>query len=187
MNITMKTVTEVIDRFDGTEYEFLSNFYPCKIYYEGITYPTTEHAFQAAKTMDACERLAIAGLESPGQSKRAGRKVKLRPDWEEVKVSIMYDILRLKFMSNNKTSKLLQQKLLDTDSAELIEGNTWNDKFWGVCDGSGENMLGRLLMLVREEIKDYKIAELTDEVAYLKEQIQQLEEQQVGCAIRQTM
>ena len=74
---------KVIDSFEG-EFEFLSNFFPSPIRFEGMVYPTVEHAFQAAKTMDMAKRKMIAGLPSPGQAKREGRKVTLRPDWEEV-------------------------------------------------------------------------------------------------------
>ena len=77
----------MIDKFDG-KYAFLSNYHPCAVFYEGIAYPSVEHAFQAAKTMDMAKRREIAGLPTPGQAKREGRKVTLRPDWEEVKEQV---------------------------------------------------------------------------------------------------
>ena len=75
----------MINRFDGP-YAFLSNFFFSPIEYEGITYPTVEHAFQAAKTLNPIERQAIADLPTPGAAKRAGRQVTLRKDWEDVKI-----------------------------------------------------------------------------------------------------
>jgi N-glycosidase YbiA len=101
----------------------------------------------------------------PGDAKRMGRRLKLRPDWEEVKLAIMLDLLRLKFrpiilkprslgptLSTFQTS--LAGRLIATGEAELIESNTWNDFFWGVCMGVGENHLGKLLMRVRKELTE---------------------------------
>ena len=85
----------------------------------------------------------------PDQAKRLGRTVQLRGDWESVKEQIMYEICLAKFTQN----KDLGRMLVDTGDAELIEGNTWNDKCWGVCDGEGENKLGKILMRVREEVR----------------------------------
>lgn len=140
----------VISEFSG-KYDFLSNFSKSKIKYEGITYPTVEHAFQAAKSLNNLKRLEIASAPTPGQAKRIGRRVNLRPDWEEVKIDIMRDCLRLKFEIPE-----LREALLNTDNAELIEGNWWGDKFWGMCNGIGENNLGKLLMEVRDEIRRNK-------------------------------
>ena len=125
----------VIDKFDGTEYGFLSNFYSSPIQYEGIVYPTVEHMFQALKALDIETRKKIANAATPGQAKRLGRSVALREDWEEVKVDVMRTALQLKF-----SDPTLRAKLIATGDAELIEGNTWNDRFWGVCRGSGKNM-----------------------------------------------
>lgn len=134
----------VIDKFDGTEYAFLSNFYSSPIQYEGIVYPTVEHMFQALKALDIETRKKIANAATPGQAKRLGRSVALREDWEEVKVDVMRTALQLKF-----SDPTLRAKLIATGDAELIEGNTWNDRFWGVCRGTGKNMLGLLLMELR--------------------------------------
>ena len=137
-----------IDRFDG-EYAFLSNFYSAPVELDDeIIYPTSEHAFQAMKTTDLEERLEIAKLSTPGKSKRAGRKVKLRPDWEDIKNAVMETVVRTKFQQNPE----LVDKLKDTGDAELIEGNTWNDTYWGVCRGKGQNHLGQILMKVRADL-----------------------------------
>ena len=90
----------------------------------------------------------------PGKAKRLGRKVTLRPDWEQIKTYTMLLLLRIKFSDEN-----LATKLLETGEQKLIEGNSWGDCFWGVCDGVGENHLGKLLMQVREELKSKLDAE----------------------------
>src|SRR5579864_1848661 len=87
---------KAITSFTG-EYRFLSNFWPCSITYEATDYPSVEHAFQAAKTLNQNERLLIRSLPSPAQAKRAGKKVVLRPDWEQTKVGIMRSLLHEKF------------------------------------------------------------------------------------------
>ena len=137
----------MIGRFEG-EYEFLSNFWPSLIVLDRITYPTVEHAYQAAKADDRWERERMAALPTAGAAKRAGRKVALRPDWERVKVGIMEDLVRRKFADPG-----LAEPLLATGKAELVEGNTWNDRFWGVCRGEGRNELGKILMTVRAELR----------------------------------
>ena len=140
----------IIDCFDG-EFAFLSNFYeqPHFITDEmGISYITVEHYFQASKSMDSAVRKRISILETPGKAKRAGRSVDLRPDWEEVKVNVMRTALIKKF-----SDPLMKAKLLETGDAELVEGNWWGDKFWGVCDDEGANHLGKLLMEIRETFK----------------------------------
>lgn len=141
----------MIDLFTG-DYEFLSNFYnlPKDIEYEGQKYSSTEHAFQAAKTLSHKDRkpFTISGGINAGTAKRMGRKISLRSDWEKVKISIMRDVLRLKFAIPE-----LRTKLLATGNHSLVEGNTWGDRIWGVCKGKGQNLLGKLLMEIREEIR----------------------------------
>lgn len=136
----------MIDSFDG-KYAFLSNFYEHPISEGNLTFPTNEHYFQAMKTLDLTERIAIARAGTPGQSKRMGRSVKLRSDWEEIKLSVMETALRLKFADPE-----LAKKLKATGDEELVEGNWWNDTYWGVCKGVGENHLGKLLMKIRSEL-----------------------------------
>ena len=136
-----------IKRFVGKN-DFMSNFYPCRIEYEGITYPSVEHAFQAAKTFDEEKRRQIAECPTPKEAKAAGRRVKLRGDWNEAKVGIMYELLIEKFEIPE-----LKEKLLGTGDLYLEEGNIHRDKFWGTYMGEGENMLGKLLMKVREHYK----------------------------------
>lgn len=142
----------VIDKFDGTAFGFLSNFYPAEVEYEGMMYPTSEHAYQAAKTLDIYQRHNVAMQKTPALAKRYGKAVSMRPDWDDVKLDVMEDILYDKFCRHPK----LTEMLLATEDAELVEGNTWGDKFWGVCDGEGENHLGKLLMSVRECLNNYE-------------------------------
>jgi ribA/ribD-fused uncharacterized protein len=136
-----------IDSFDN-EFGFLSNFYSCKVEYNGVIYPSSEHAYQAQKTNDYLTQMEISLLPTPGQAKRAGKRVKCREDWEEVKVGIMHEIVLGKFKQNPE----LLEWLLATGGSVLVEGNTWNDTFWGRCKGVGENKLGLILMAVRIEL-----------------------------------
>ena len=145
---------DIICKFDG-EFFFLSNFFESKVEYEGITYPTVEHAFQAAKTLDNDTRKKVAAAGSPGQAKRMGRSLYLRADWEKVKFKVMEDLIREKFKNPG-----LKEKLLSTGDAELVEGNTWHDNIWGNCNCprcieiEGQNNLGKTLMKIRKEIRD---------------------------------
>lgn len=137
-----------IDRFVG-DYRWLSNFWPTRIEYEGHVYKSSEHAFQAAKAAKGEDREIVAGSKTPGEAKRRGRQVKLRKDWEEVKVDVMRTILKWKFAPSSELAK----KLLATSPARLVEGNHWGDTFWGVDDRrGGENHLGQLLMEIRDEL-----------------------------------
>lgn len=140
--------TQPILEFKGA-YRFLSNFWQCDVEYDGVTYPSAEHAYQAAKTKDIRERLRIKALDKPGQAKRAGRRVTLRGDWEDVKLDVMYEVLNAKFFHNASLAKAL----IETGDSLLVEGNSWGDTFWGVYLGSGQNHLGQLLMRVRAELR----------------------------------
>lgn len=143
------TTSSHIDSFRG-EYYFLSNFFPAEVTYNGHTYQNNEAAFQAQKTLNEVERVAFTAMQ-PTQAKRRGRRVHLRQDWEQVKNGIMEDIVRAKFMQNEE----LKEQLLATGNAQLTEGNTWNDCYWGVDirSGAGKNHLGKILMKVRAELQ----------------------------------
>jgi len=152
---------DYIIKFDGTDNAFLSNFYPSEIEVDRFPldedlgevkiYPTSEHAFQAAKTHNQKDRDLILLAATPGAAKRMGRQISLRGDWEDVKNEMMLFCLRKKF-----EAKDLRDKLLGTGDSILVEGNKWHDSHWGVCycekcKGVGKNMLGKLLMKVRED------------------------------------
>ena len=130
-------------------FEFLSNFYPAKVVVDGISYTNAEAAFQAQKCADAIDKSAFAGLAAV-KAKRMGRQVKLRPDWDAVRVGIMEEVVRAKFSQDT----VLAMRLLATGSMPLEEGNDWGDTFWGVDirTGKGENNLGKILMKIRDEL-----------------------------------
>lgn len=139
----------MIKEFQG-KYRFLSNFWPVEVILDGKEYPSVEHAYQAAKTLDPKERERIRKLPSPGMAKRAGRRVTMWSAWNDFKLSVMKDLVRQKFKDS-----VLRRQLLDTGQEYLQEGNRWGDKFWGVDlrSGEGQNHMGRILMKVREEVK----------------------------------
>lgn len=137
-----------IERFAG-DYAFLSNFHPAIVFLDGRMYPTVENAFQAAKCLHEEDRAQFATL-TPGQAKRLGRKVEMRPDWNGARLGVMHDLVLQKFRNHAE----LQEKLLATGDADIIEGNQWHDTFWGVCNGIGQNNLGKILMNVRGILRD---------------------------------
>ena len=134
-----------INEFKG-KYYFLSNFYNAEITYNGYTFRNNEAAFQAQKCPSRIKEFCDL---NPSEAKRLGRHVCLRYDWEYVKEDIMYEVCKTKFIQHPD----LAQLLIDTGDAALIEGNTWGDTTWGVCDGIGENKLGNILMKIRDELK----------------------------------
>lgn len=137
----------VIDSFRG-EYRFLSNFYPVVILVDGMhSFPSVENAYQYLKGEDI-ENWKVFADATPSEAKKLGRTLLKKANWEEIKVDVMHDLVRSKFLLNWP----LGQMLLATKSAELIEGNTWGDEFWGVCNGKGLNRLGQILMDVRYEL-----------------------------------
>lgn len=169
----------MIDLFRNT-YSWLSNFYFSPVKYEGTWFPYSENAFQAKKSSHLSnEEIArYIGVENmvkyqlspdmknlgycyfskikPSEAKKMGRIIPVRPDWETIKVDVMKDIVRLKFTQSSE----LKARLLATGDEELIEGNLWHDNFWGNCTCNncrsikGTNMLGQILMEVREELKN---------------------------------
>lgn len=140
-----------IGPFSG-KYRFLSNFYTCKIIYDDREWNSTEHIFQAMKTLDfnGQERVRAATVSG---SKALGRKIKLRSDWESVKDEVMYEAIKAKFTQNPE----LLQRLLDTGDDYLIEKSSWCDNIWGSCTcvkcgDEGQNRLGLALMRLRSEL-----------------------------------
>ena len=148
----MEKQVNAINTFHG-EHRFLSNFW---IEEDGTH---VEGEYQAAKCVDESDRsriiLSPGFYVEPGQAKRIGKTVKLRPDWEQVKLDIMFDLVLNKFADHLK----LQAKLIATGKVELIEGNSWHDGFYGICTCgrkscmTGENHLGKILMEVREMLR----------------------------------
>ena len=140
-----------IESFFG-EFRFLSNFWPARVMLDDRWYPTVEHAYVAAKSRDIDHRKGVAEIpaDMPGRVKRFGRTCKLRPDWDAVRLPIMTDLVFQKFSRHSSLGKLL----LETGNRLLVEGNTWNDTFWGVCKGKGENNLGKILIHTRDRIRN---------------------------------
>lgn len=145
---------KIIDSFSG-EYRFLSNYWLCSVVFEGMQYPSSEHAYQAAKSVDPEIREIIRNLPKPGMAEKMGAAICIRPDWESIKLSVMEAIVTDKFARNEATRKML----LNTGDAELIEGNHWHDNIWGKCECAhcdeivGQNHLGKILMHAREELR----------------------------------
>lgn len=131
------------------ENHFLSNFAISTVWWEGVSFPTVEHAYQAAKSENVDDHLRIAELTFAGEAKKEGRSLLLRDDWEEIKEEVMYDLCSQKFKN-----KVLKEKLLATGNCYLEETNEWGDIFWGVCGGIGQNKLGKTLMQIRKEHKN---------------------------------
>lgn len=125
--------------FQG-EHRWLSNFWPAKVILDAAFFPSIEHAFQAAKTHPSLRGPFMRC--TAGEAKRLGRTVKMRADWEQVKVPIMRALIIQKFAPGTE----LGEKLKATGDGKIVEVNHWGDKFWGVCQGRGQNLLGQLLM-----------------------------------------
>ena len=138
----MEVIREFIDA-----YAFLSNFYHSPVKYRNLIYLNAEAAFQAQK--ESCEKDKEQYTRmNPAQAKLVGRNCNLREDWEEIKEQTMYEIVKAKFTQNEALARFL----LATGNAYLEEGNWWHDTTWGVCNGVGQNKLGKILMRVREEL-----------------------------------
>jgi ribA/ribD-fused uncharacterized protein len=145
-NAWLPTVTpDGIYGFFG-EYRWLSNFHMSYVFFEGMCFPSSEHAYQAAKTEDIEIRRLFQQLKTAKQAKQFGMAIDVREDWDAIRVHVMHEVLVSKFENVE-----LQAMLAATDGLYLEETNYWNDRFWGVCRGEGQNTLGRLLMEIRQD------------------------------------
>jgi ribA/ribD-fused uncharacterized protein len=146
--------SETIAEFKD-HYRFLSNFWMCPVHYAGVIYPSSEHAYQAAKTLDPVQRQQIQVAATPGDAKKLGRVITIRGDWDHARVNTMRGIIRDKFTRNAD----LGARLLLTGDSFLVEGNRWHDNFWGAClcgresCTEGKNWLGLILMEIRTELQ----------------------------------
>lgn len=148
----------VVKGFFGP-YRFLSNFHSAPVVFEGIRYPSSENAYQAAKSLDPDVRKMFVDYidpltekkvdVTPSQSKKMGREINCRSDWDQVKYKIMFEIVMDKFNRNPE----LAEMLMETGDRYLEETNNWGDTCWGVCNGVGTNWLGKILMDVRNQLK----------------------------------
>ena len=139
---------ETENGFKVEPYKFLSNMYPCKVRMYGQWYDSVEAAYQASKCADPRDREKFIGINGY-EAKRLGRTVKMRDDFDSVKLTFMKELLKRKFSDINPT---LMNKLIATQGVKLVEHNTWKDTYWGVCNGVGKNYLGRLLMEIRKDL-----------------------------------
>lgn len=140
----------MINEFKG-DYRFLSNFFMTDVMFDGVLYPSSEHAYMAAKSTDLDAREVIRKCPTAGEAKKIGRKVGLRAGWDSMKYAVMHEILMDKFERN----AIIRQKLIDTGDQQLVEGNWWGDKIWGIClkTNQGQNHLGEALMTVRTHMQ----------------------------------
>jgi ribA/ribD-fused uncharacterized protein len=130
------------------DYRFLSNFWSCKVLFRDIEFNCVEIPYQAAKATTMEDFAYVADSRTPGESKRRSKQIILVENWDSIKVDIMRTLLISKF-----SDKMLRAKLMATKPHILEEGNTWGDIFWGISpprSGIGENMLGHLLMEIRD-------------------------------------
>lgn len=135
-------------RFRG-EFYFLSNMYPCTLEGKLHTYNSAEQAYVYAKCDNKADQDRILACQSGYSAKQVGKTVKLRSDWDSIKLKVMEKVLRMKFGRGSVLARLL----VETGDMPLQEDNTWGDTFWGVCNGVGENHLGKLLMKLRDELR----------------------------------
>jgi ribA/ribD-fused uncharacterized protein len=142
----------MIKEFQG-DYRWLSNFWPVEIEYNSRVFQSVEHAYMAQKNLSDVWQEFCVNETDPKLVKKMSLEIRLRSDWEEVKLSIMEDLIRIKF-----ANPTLKEQLLDTGDDLIQEGNTWGDTFWGVDleTGAGKNLLGKIIMKVREELKNQK-------------------------------
>lgn len=161
--------------FSG-ELSFCSNFYHATLKFKEIDFHTAEHAYQWAKCKNQLDKNEILKSTNPVDAKKIGRHAEMVDNWDNIKIQTMYEILKAKF--NNL---YLAERLIKTENQELVEHNYWKDYYWGVCDGKGENWLGRLLMKIREELKQEKTIHSSDSIKFnikiLEHEKQKLETQ----------
>lgn len=141
-------MAKVIDCFEN-EWQVFRNPYHVYIEYEDIVFPSTEHAYHAAKSTNMDFRRSLVDLPW-NEARQRGRATKLRPGWEDgLKLQVMEEVNLIKYTTN----KFCYDKLMSTRGYELIEGNWWGDRYWGVCNGVGENHLGLILMKIRQRLE----------------------------------
>lgn len=128
------------------EYWFLSNMYPCKIRVNGLEFQCAEACFQSFKTTDLELRKKFQNLNG-FEAKKLGKKIKLRPDWNNIRLEVMYRVVLAKFRQHPELFRKLKNV-----SEPIVEDNTWHDTFWGMCNGVGKNNLGIILTAVQNNL-----------------------------------
>lgn len=164
-------------RFNDELNIFLSNYFKCSIEYGGLTYKSAEAAYQAQKCITDEERIPFTHY-TPYEAHEAGQKVKLRSDWEKVKLVIMEEIVRAKFVQNKDIASYLHDYLIGDifaggrrirGEAILEECSRQPDLFWGIDEktGEGENHLGKILMKIREEVRHRIFEERISDLSHI--------------------
>ena len=149
-------MTPAIIRFNG-QFTFLSNFATAPLKVNGMVFATVEHAYQAFKATNEDDRLLVQGQQTAGGAKKAGNAIEMNDTFLERRIEIMTKLLKAKFSLTAHPT--YANRLLETGTAYLVEGNNWHDNFWGDCicreckDIIGENNLGLLLMKRRTQLK----------------------------------
>lgn len=130
---------------------YMSNFAPYSIILKDKIWATSEHFYQAQKFVGTPREELIRLAISPWAAAKMGRDVghPIRSDWELVKDSVMYEVVKAKFLQNHD----IREQLIATGD-EFIAENMPRDFYWGIGDGSGLNKLGLILMQVRKELQD---------------------------------
>ena len=142
-------VNNRIVAFDGAE-RWLSNFVGCSIDYQGRNFPSVEHAYQSMKQDSETWRQKCADYTITSAAiKKMAQEIDKRPDWNRIKLSVMRECVKLKFLQEP-----FRTRLIETGNMEIIEGNWWHDTFWGVDKDTmeGSNNLGKLIMEVRSSL-----------------------------------
>ena len=129
---------------------WLSNFHVEEFEWQGKVYKTSEHAYQAAKASNVADHEYVRSASTSSGAKNRGNRIKLRSSWNDTRLDAMYSVLKAKFAQE----KLIALRLVETGDCHLEEGNAHGDVFWGTVDGKGENHLGKILMQIRQELKD---------------------------------
>ena len=148
-----RSMPTIIGQFRN-EYFFLSNFYSAPVEIDGMAFLSSEHAYQAYKATNLEDAIHIRDFVTPTVAKQVGRRIKMRPDWEQIKLAVMREVVFAKFFQNKGLAELLDA----TGGMVLVEGNTWGDRFWGTVNNEGQNHLGRILMDVRQDLRRMKNA-----------------------------
>jgi len=147
------------------DYFFLSNFYPCDVKIEGdltgtgsdIVFPSSENAYHYFRSDNPKTKEKFI-THTPLGAKKLAKRCKAKPNWDDIKLGVMYYVVKQKFIQNPD----LAAKLISTGNEMLIEHNWWRDTFWGVCNGIGENNLGMILMRIRAELwKDHQPSDVS--------------------------
>jgi ribA/ribD-fused uncharacterized protein len=130
------------------QYDYLGNMYIIPVCYRGIQFEASEIAYVYSKCANKEQAHQIAILGDPYEAKKLGKSVQLIENWNKRKVKIMHEIVYAKFSQN----PMIASKLAALEG-DIVEENTWGDTFWGVCNGTGDNYLGQILMQVRKTLK----------------------------------